>query len=99
MRDTDGNPATAPDLTWTPLRPTPNFPEYVSAHASHSRAVTRALEAFFGTDKILFFLDSRVTQSTRVLAGFHFRNSDQEGSNVGRAVGRYVAEHYFRPVQ
>jgi hypothetical protein len=35
----------------------------------------------------------------RVLAGFHFRNSDQEGSNVGRAVGRYVAEHLFQPVQ
>jgi hypothetical protein len=113
--DTDGNAATAPDLTWTPLRPTPNFPEYVSAHASHSGAVTRALEAFFGTDKVPFSLDSRVTQTTRdyasfrdivkdvnqarVLAGFHFRNSDQEGANVGRTVGRYVAEHYFQPAQ
>jgi hypothetical protein len=113
--DTDGNPDTQPDPTWVPLRPTPNFPEYVSAHASHSTAVTRALEAFFGTDRVSFSLDSRVTQSTReyasfrdvvkdvnqarVLAGFHFRNSDQEGSNVGRAVGRYVADHYFQPLQ
>jgi hypothetical protein len=113
--DTDGNPDTEPDPTWVPLRPTPNFPEYVSAHASHSTAVTRALEAFFGTDRIPFTLDSRVTQTTRqyasfrdvvkdvnqarVLAGFHFRNSDQEGSNVGRTVGRYVAEHLFQPVQ
>ena len=113
--DTDGNPATEPDPTWVPLRPTPNFPEYVSAHASHSTAVARALEAFFGTDNVVFSLDSRVTGTTReyasfrdvvkdvnrarVLAGFHFRNSDQEGSNVGRAIGRYVAGHYFQPVQ
>ena len=112
--DSDGNAATQPDPSWVPLRPTPNFPEYVSAHASHSTAVTRALEAFFGTERIPFTLDSRVTQTTRqyasfrdvvkdvnrarVLAGFHFRNSDQEGSILGRTVGRYVAEHYFQPV-
>jgi hypothetical protein len=35
----------------------------------------------------------------RVLAGFHFRNSCQEGENLGRMVGRYVNDHYFRPVQ
>ena len=34
----------------------------------------------------------------RVLAGFHFRNSTQEGANLGRNVGRYVAGHYFQPV-
>src|SRR5438477_8962951 len=112
--DSDGNAATQPDPSWVPLRPTPNFPEYVSAHASHSTAVTRALEAFFGTERIPFTLDSRVTQTTRqyasfrdvvkdvnrarVLAGFHFRNSDQEGSILGRTVGRYVAEHYFQSV-
>jgi hypothetical protein len=115
LADTDGNPDTQPDPTWVPLRPTPNFPEYVSAHASHSTAVARALEAFFGTDRVPFSLDSRVTNTTRhylsfrdvvrdvnqarVLAGFHFRNSDQQGSNVGRTVGRYVADHYFQPVQ
>ena len=40
---------------------TPNFPEYPSAHACHSTAVVAALDAFFGTDKIPFSLDSRVT--------------------------------------
>jgi hypothetical protein len=114
LADTDGNPVTEADLTWTPLRTTPNFPEYPSAHASHSGAVARALEAFFGTDRVPFSLDSRVTMTTRnygsfrdivkdvnlarVLAGFHFRNSDLEGSNVGRTIGRYVAGHNFQPV-
>jgi hypothetical protein len=111
----DGNPDTERDLTWAPLGPTPNFPEYPSAHASHSGAITRALEAFFGTDKVTFTLDSRVTGTTRqytsfrdivkdvnqarVLVGFHFRNSDQEGATLGREVSRYVVAHYFQPAQ
>jgi hypothetical protein len=76
--------------------------------------VAEALQAFFGTDNVPFTLDSRVTGTTRaydrfheavkdvnlarVLAGFHFRNSDQEGSNLGRKVGGYVTEHFFQPL-
>jgi hypothetical protein len=109
----DGNPATAADPTWRPLRATPNHPEYPSAHACHTTALAEALGAFFGTDKVAFTLDSRVTGTTReydsfhdavkevnearVLAGFHFRNADQEGSSVGRNVGRYVVDHLFQP--
>ncbi len=110
--DADGNPATEPDPSWRPLAATPNFPEYPSAHACHSSAVVEALDAFFGTDKVPFTLDSRATGTTRhydrlqevvkdvdlarVLVGFHFLNSDRQGSNLGRKVGRYVAGHLFR---
>jgi hypothetical protein len=113
--DTDGNPYTQPDPLWQPLRTTPNFPEYPAAHCFHSSALATALAAFFGTDKVPFFLDSRVTQTTRdyrgfrdavrdvelarTLAGFHFRNSCLQGANLGRTVGRYVADHYFQPVR
>ncbi len=112
--DTDGNPATMADPSWRPLRTTPNFPEYPSAHACHSTAVVEALDAFFGTDKVPSSLDSRVTGTTReydrlqdvvkdvdwarVLSGFHFRNSDLQGSNLGRTVGRYIVEHFFQPL-
>jgi hypothetical protein len=34
----------------------------------------------------------------RVLVGFHFRNSDLQGSTLGREVGRYVAHHDFEPL-
>jgi len=114
--DTDGNPDTVADLTWQPLRTTPNFPEYPSAHACHSTAVVEALDALFDGDKVAFSLDSRapgVTEPTRtydrlhdvvkdvdwarVLVGFHFRNSDLQGSSLGRKVGRYVADHFFQP--
>jgi hypothetical protein len=112
--DTDGNPATVADPNWRPLRTTPNFPEYPSAHACHSTAVVEALDAFFGTDNVPFTLDSRVTGTTRdydrlhdvvkdvdwarVLVGFHFRNSDLQGSSLGRKVGRYVVDHDFQPL-
>lgn len=112
--DTDGNTATEPDAAWLPLRATPNFPEYPSAHACHSAAIAETLSAFFGTDQVSLTLDSRVTGTTReyarfhdvvrdvdwarVLVGFHFRNSDQEGASLGRAVARYVVAHRFQPV-
>ena len=111
---TDNNAATDADPAWRPLRATPNFPEYPSAHACHTTAVAEALESFFGTNKVSFSLDSRITGTTRsyarlhdvvmdvdwarVLVGFHFRNSDQEGSNLGRQVARYVVRHRFRPL-
>jgi hypothetical protein len=113
----DGDPATEPVPGWAPLRPTPNHPEYPSAHACHTSAVATTLAAFFGTDRVEFTLDSRVAGApheyrferftdavksvnrARVLAGFHFRNSDQEGSNLGREVGRYVVAHRFQPLE
>jgi hypothetical protein len=33
----------------------------------------------------------------RVLVGFHFRNSDLQGTALGRAVSRYVVGHDFQP--
>ena len=38
LGDTDGNDATVPDSTWTPLIVTPPFPEYPSAHSCVSGA-------------------------------------------------------------
>ena len=114
LAHTDGNPATEPDSTWRPSRPTPNHPEYPSAHGCHTGAVAEALRAFFGTDRVSFSLDSRVTGTTReydrfrqavrdvnrarVLAGFHFFNSDQEGSNLGRKVARFVVRRFCEPL-
>ena len=49
--DTDGNPDTDPDPTWTPLL-TVNHPEYPSAHGFLSTAVTDTIARFFGTNKV-----------------------------------------------
>jgi hypothetical protein len=112
--DTDGNPATAPDPTWTPLRTTPPFPEYPSAHACHSGALATILVALFGSGRVDFTLDSLVTGQTRsypsfadvprevndarVWAGFHYRSSDVAGSILGKRVGGFVLTHALQRV-
>jgi hypothetical protein len=112
--DADGNSHTAPDLTWQPLLPTPNHPEYPSAHACHTTAIAGALESFFGPGRLRFSLDSLVTGETRsyrrfrevidevnnarVWAGFHFRYAQEDGARLGWRVARFVARNFFQPV-
>lgn len=52
--DSDGNAETEPDPTWTPLIPTPPFPECTSGHSTFSRSAATVLAEFFGTDQIPF---------------------------------------------
>jgi VCPO second helical-bundle domain len=49
----DGNPLTVEQQGWTPLlSPTPNHPEYPSAHATITSAVGEVIARFMGTDSI-----------------------------------------------
>jgi vanadium-dependent haloperoxidase-like protein len=52
--DTDGNPNTHADPTWTPLQLTYPIPDYPSAHATEGGAAAEVLRQFFGTDDIAF---------------------------------------------
>jgi hypothetical protein len=52
--ETDGNPNTSADPTWTPLVPTPPIPDYDSAHSVEGGAAAGVLKRFFGTDDIGF---------------------------------------------
>ncbi len=58
--DTDGNPDTVGDPTWTPLLATPNHPEYVAAHGCFTSAQTEMFATFLHTDKIDIDLTSTV---------------------------------------
>lgn len=76
--------------------------------------MVETLASFFGTDKVGLSLDSQATGTTRsfnhlheivkdvdqarVLVGFHFRNSDLEGSILGRNVARFVLGRFSRPL-
>ena len=53
--DTDGNPDTDPDPSWTPLL-TVNHPEYPSAHGFFSNALLEATAQYFHTTKITWTL-------------------------------------------
>jgi PAP2 superfamily len=74
--DTDGNPATEADPSWTPLFDpstpqfgpplvTPPFPDHPSAHSCATSAIVHTMQTFFGTDKIGFSAFSARTHTTR----------------------------------
>ena len=112
--DTAINPATSPDLTWSPLFATPAHPDYPSGHSCVSGAAGRALSNYFGdtnsftvtSDVMLgvtrFF--SSITAATdeirnaRVFAGIHFRTATNDGQALGIQVADWVQTHSFLPV-
>jgi hypothetical protein len=113
MADTDNNTATTADPAWTPVVPTPNHPEYPSAHMCVNGSATAALKSFFGTSQINFSFGSTVTSTTRTYAtpdelmneivlarihgGMHFRTANVQGGVLGASVGNWVAANKFQP--
>lgn len=110
--DTDENPLTTADTTWTSLL-TVNHPEYPSAHSCWTSAVTETLAFFFGGDEREVTLDSTQTGTTRqyasfraimdevgdarVFAGLHFRFSIEDGATLGQRVSQAVTSRHFLP--
>ena len=123
--DTDGNPDTTGDPTWTPLRGTPPDQDYASGHSIEGGAGAEVLKQFFGTDEIAFqdcsetlpagstcsdatpvfrsytsFSQAAVENAySRILIGFHFRKSIEEGTEYGQKIGQRAANLYLRPVR
>jgi DNA uptake protein ComE-like DNA-binding protein len=111
LADTDGNPATAADPTWTPLATTPPYPEYPSGHACFTGAVARSLSHLFGSRHIDLDVSSAVTGTSRhfdtasqlnrqtmdarIWLGFHFRAAMTDGNRLGQETAAYVANHEF----
>jgi hypothetical protein len=62
--DTDGNPRTEADLSWTPLIATPAYPDYTSGANNITAAATRALSLFFGTNDMSFSITTTNTGPT-----------------------------------
>jgi hypothetical protein len=116
IRDTadDGNAATAPDTTWTALRPVPPYPDIPSGYNCFAWSYMSAVKRYFATDNIRFSLTSTLTATTRsytrvstvlqealdarVWNGLHFRTADNLGGLLGQKVAGWVARNYFKPV-
>jgi hypothetical protein len=106
--DTDGNPNTAADPTWTPLIATPPFPSYTSGHSTFSGSSSRILDLFFGTDQHSFSTTSDgLPGVTRSFTSFS-QAADEAGQSriyggihwqydnvVGLSSGRALAEQVF----
>jgi hypothetical protein len=71
LADTDGNPATHADPSWTPLVTTPPIPEYESAHAVEGAAAAAVFRGFFGTDRLPFSTCSYTLDPDSSCTGAH----------------------------
>jgi hypothetical protein len=114
LADTDENPATEADPSWTPVVPTPNHPEYPAAHGCASSALMEVVRTFYGTKHVIFDFNSTVTGTThhfertddmvqeignaRVWGGMHFRSSVEAGAALGKEVAKWVTKHHFQRV-
>jgi len=106
LADTDSNPATIGDPTWTPLAVTAADPSYPGAHSTISAAGATVLSAFFGD-----FDDIQVSSSampgvvrtfdrysdvateaglSRIFAGQHTRLDHEAGNQLGSDVASFV---------
>ena len=111
LADTDGNPATAPDPAWTPLRVTAPSTEYPSGHACFTSATTMAMRRFFGRDNLRFSAHSADSGTTRhydslsvamaelmearIWAGVHYRTAVVDGERLAATVTRDVLGREF----
>jgi membrane-associated phospholipid phosphatase len=110
--DTDGNPDTTADPSWTPLLVTPPFPSYTSGHSTFSAAACEVLTRFFGSN-VRFTSTSdglpgfaRTFRSfqqaadeagmSRIYGGIHYQFDNQDGLATGGAVGRFVFANLLR---
>lgn len=100
----DGNPDTVADPSWSSLLIVPYFQEYPSAHSGVSSAATTVLASVFGNDtkftvtsdglpgvvRSFDTFSDAVAQvaNARVWAGFHFRFSVVDGTQLGTQIGQ-----------
>ena len=110
----DGNPATEPDAAWTPLIPTPPYPDHPSGLAAFGASNVATMQELLGTNKVSFGTTNsigmtrsyeRLSQAideivdARVWSGLHFRTADVQGAEIGRDVARWRRDHGFlRPL-
>jgi membrane-associated phospholipid phosphatase len=113
LADTDGNPATEPDASWTSLIPAPNHPEYISTHSTVTGATMRVLALLLGnqtpftlsspalpgvTATYQSFSDAAVEVGlSRIWGGIHFRTACEVGRGVGESIADQAVANYLLP--
>jgi PAP2 superfamily len=111
----DGNPDTTTEAGWLPLLTTPYFQEYPSAHSGVSSAATIVLASFFGNNasftvtsaglpgvvRIFGSFSAAIAQvaDARVYAGFHFRFSTDDATQMGTQIGQLTDSTLMQKVR
>jgi len=90
--DTDGNPATDPDFSWSPLATTPAHPEYPAAHGCVTAALAHSLEDFFGDQQLNVTLTSIPVPGGPLVARTFARPRDMINEIIDARI--YAGFHY-----
>lgn len=90
--DSDGNPVTEADFSWSPLAPTPPHPEYPAAHGCVTAALARSLEDFFGDPQLNVTLTSTSVPGMSLAASTFARPQDMISEIIDARV--YAGFHY-----
>jgi hypothetical protein len=111
--DTDGNARTVGDPGWSPLVPTPPYPEMPSALSALGGASAATLRRFFGTDELAFGTTNAIGMprtyarfsraedevvDARVWAGIHFRHADEVGASIGEHIADWQQRRFLQSV-
>jgi hypothetical protein len=111
----DGNPDTATQAGWTTLLTTPYFQEYPSAHSGVSSAAAVVLATYFGDDASFTVTSAGLpgvvrnfnsfsaaiaqVADARIFAGFHFRFSTDDATQMGTQIGRLAGSTLMQRVR
>jgi hypothetical protein len=113
LAGSDGNSLTIEQADWTPLVPTPPYPEYDSGHQSISGASHAVLTAYFGNQPMEGFSEGfpgvirRWTSfqaaaddafMARIWAGIHFRFAMQDARVRAEKIAAFVLANAAQPV-
>jgi hypothetical protein len=103
LADSDGNPLTIGDPTWTPLQLTYPIPDYDSGHAVQGGVAAEVLRRFFSTDQISFTacsftlpLGSTCTDPGAVYRSYSSFSQAAEENSLSRI---YVGIHFRKAVE
>ena len=94
------------NATWSPLLPTPAFPEYPSGHSVSSGASSEVLTSLLGnlsfTDRTntnlgftprfytSFYEAANEAALSRMYGGIHYREANESGIKQGRAIAQFL---------
>jgi hypothetical protein len=103
MADSDGNPLTSADASWTPLQFTYPMPDYDSGHAVEGGAAAEILERFFGTDDIPFDVCSFTLPAGNTCSGleavFRSYTSFSQAATENSLSRIYIGIHFRQAVE
>jgi membrane-associated phospholipid phosphatase len=85
------------DPEFTTVIPTPNFPGYTSAHSAVSSTAAVILGQLFPEEESYFVSQAQEAAASRLWAGIHFPQDNNNGFVVGQQIGREYVNDMLKP--